>query len=127
MNKLTKSVIFGLSILGVTAVTAQAHPHDSTEAADQSGLQAPVPIKVIQPGVDASQVGQVVNVRFALDENGKPSHVESADAYPKDALLADRVIRALRSWEFEPARDENGNPVAVMVEMPIVIEAMTRG
>lgn len=127
MNKLTKTVLLGLSILGVTALTAQAHPHDSTDAADQSNIQAPVPIKVIHPGVDASQVGQVVNVRFALDVYGKPSHVESADSHPKDAILADRVVRALRSWEFEPARDENGNAVAVTVEMPIVIEGMARG
>lgn len=127
MNKLTKTVILGLSILGVTAVTAQAHPHESTDVANDSGIQAPVPIKVIHPGVDSDQVGKVVNVRFAVDVNGETSRVESLDAYPKDAILTDRVVRALRSWEFEPARDVNGNPVAVTVEMPIVIGSMAQG
>lgn len=127
MNKLTKTAILGLSVLGVFALTAQAHPHDETDAADtNANIQAPVPIKVIHPGVTPAQVGKVVNVRFALDENGKPSHIESADATPEDALLTERVIRAMRSWEFEPARNADGDAVAVNVEMPIVVDHIGR-
>lgn len=127
MNKLTKTAILGLSVLGVFALTAQAHPHNDTDATDDSAhIQAPVPIKVIQPGVSPSQVGKVVKVRFALDTNGKPSNIESAEANPEDALLTERVIRAMRSWEFEPARDANGEAVAVNVEMPVVIDSIGR-
>lgn len=127
MNKLTKTVILGLSVLGVFALTAQAHPHDETDATDtKATIQAPVPIKVIHPGVSPDQIGKVVNVRFALDESGKPSHIESTDATPEDALLTERVIRAMRSWEFEPARNADGDAVAVNVEMPIVVDHIGR-
>ncbi len=127
MNKLSKSVILGLSLLGITALTAQAHPHDTPVVAKNQNIQAPVPIKVVHPGVDADQVGKVVNVRFALDETGRPRQIEAVDPTPEDAVLAERIIRALRSWEFEPARNLEGQAISVIVEMPIVVKHMARG
>lgn len=123
MNKLTKTVILGLSVLGAFALSAQAHPHSDADVTDhQAIIQAPVPIKIIHPGISPAQVGKVVNVRFDLDANGKTSNVESTDANPTDTLLTARVIRAMRSWEFEPARNASGEAIAVTVEMPIVVD-----
>jgi len=127
MNKLSKSIVLGLSLLGITALTAQAHPHDTPVTVEHQNIQAPVPIKVVHPGVDADQVGKVVNVRFALDETGRPTQIETVDPTPEDAVLAERIIRALRSWEFEPARNLDGQAISVTVEMPIVVERMARG
>ena len=121
MNSRTKSVIVSLSLLAALPALAQA---EGTCTSQESKITVPVPTKIVQPGVSANQVGKVVLLQFTVTENGKPTNIQTVDLRPADPLLAERIIRALRSWEFTPALSDDGQPVAVSVTMPIKVDRL---
>lgn len=119
----TKSVLVSLSLLA--ALPAFAHEKD-VSAALKTKCSVPVPTKIVQPGVKSHQVGKVVLIQLTITEEGKPTRIHAVDPWPSDPLLAARIIRALRSWEFAPALDDDGQPVAVTVRMPIKVDRLAK-
>ena len=121
----TKAIALSLSLLGLIAVPVQAYQQPSGDSSNTVNATNPVPTKVVQPGVAPEQVGKSVTLRFTIDENGKPHHIQAAQPRSNDPVLVARMIRALRSWEFQPARGSDGQPIEMTVEMPIVVEKMS--
>ena len=119
MNSRTKSVLAGLSLLAALPVFAQAGDACASKISEDN---LPVPTKIVQPGVSASQFGKVVLLQFTITEEGKAKNIQTVDLRPNDPVLAERIIRALRSWEFTPALSDDGQPVAVSVTMPIKVD-----
>ena len=111
MYSRTKSVLVSLSLLA--ALPVFAHEENAVTPLKIEG-SVPVPTKIVHPGVSPDQIGKVVLVQLTVTEEGKPMHVRPADSLQGDPLLADRVIRALRSWEFAPARNSDGQPIAIL-------------
>lgn len=126
MTTPTRSLLLGFSLPGLTALSLQAGQKSNSDCPPDAVQSRPVPIKVVPPAVDPEQVGQVVTLRFTVDEQGKPQEIASANPWPADPVLVARMIQAVRSWEFQPALDERGRPVAMTVELPIVVGQMAR-
>jgi protein TonB len=60
--------------------------------------------------------GQVV-LRFVVDQAGSVERdIEVISSLP---MLDQAAIEAVRHWRFSPARDRNGNPVRVLVSVPL--------
>ena len=123
MHTHTKSILVGLGLL--TAIPAFALEKSACSSLNSEN-SAPVPTKIVQPGIAPEQVGKVVLVQFTITEEGKPTRIQSVDPRPDDPLLTARIIRALRSWEFSPALSEDGRPIAVTVRMPIKVDRLAK-
>ena len=115
----TKSVLVSLSLLA--ALPAFAHEEGASSSL-KSGNSVPVPTKIVQPVVSARQVGKAVLLQFTVTKEGKPTNIQTVDFQPEDAVLAERISRALRSWEFAPALGSDGQAVAMKVTMPIKVD-----
>ena len=88
-------------------------------------LTLPIPVKVVAPRVHKGLNGTEVTMSFNISETGKVILIDD-DASPYDNEkfeLACLMYRQLRTWRFEPARDEDGNTVAVKVELPVRVVA----
>jgi len=88
-------------------------------------MTLPVPVKVLAPRVHKGLNGTEVTMTFNISETGKVILIDD-DASPFDDEkfeLACLMYRKLRTWKFEPARDEDGNPIAVKVELPVIVVA----
>lgn len=60
--------------------------------------------------------GQVV-LRFVVDQSGRVEReIEVVTSLP---MLDQAAIEAVRQWRFSPARDRDGNPVRVLVSVPV--------
>ena len=123
MKTHVKSILVSLSLL--VAFPAFAHEENVSSTLKSEGRD-PVPTKIVRPGVAPDQVGKVVLVQFTITEEGKPTRIQSVDPRPDDPLLTARIIRALRSWEFSPALNEDGRPIAVRVRMPIKVDRLAK-
>jgi len=123
MNARTKSVLVSLSLLA--ALPAFAKEENACTPLKSEG-SVPVPTKIVRPGVQPDQVGKVVLVQLTVTEAGRPTHIQTVDFRPDDPVLAARIIHALRSWEFAPARGEDGQPVAMKVIMPIKVDRLAQ-
>jgi len=60
--------------------------------------------------------GQVV-LRFVVDQSGRVER--EIDVLTSVPMLDQAAIDAVRQWRFSPARDRDGNPVRVMVSVPL--------
>jgi len=60
--------------------------------------------------------GQVV-LRFIVDQSGRVERdIQVVTSLP---MLDQAAIYAVRQWRFSPGRDRNGNPVRVLVSVPL--------
>lgn len=59
----------------------------------------------------------VVIVQTIIDENGGIEEAEVLKGLPMG--LSEAAVEAIRTWKFEPALDDNGNPVAVYYNMTV--------
>ncbi|MEZ5276077.1 MAG: TonB family protein [Opitutaceae bacterium] len=121
----SKAIALSLTLVGLIAAPVQAYQNPSADSSDAVNVTKPVPTRVVQPGVAPEQVGQAVTLRFTVDENGKPHNIQAAQPRTNDPVLVARMIRAVRSWEFEPARGADGQPIEMTVEMPIVVNKLS--
>ena len=83
--------------------------------------QAPVLLSSVIPGYPENArrlgiEGQVV-LRFVIDQSGRVERdIEVVTSLP---MLDQAAIDAVRQWRFSPARDRDGNPVRVLVSVPL--------
>jgi hypothetical protein len=108
---------FSLSIspIALTAKTVEELYVDSYRG--QTGT--PIPVSIEKPVVGTEYVGSGVDLKFVVDESGRPSGFVALT--PADEKFLDRVVDAVSRWEFEPLRDANGQPVASKVRLPVRI------
>ena len=63
------------------------------------------------------QVHGLVLLEAVLDRDGRVEHdVKILESIP---ILDDEAVAAVRRWRFQPARNRNGDPLRVIVEIPI--------
>lgn len=93
---------------------------DSPILADQAAIP-PVPLKRVTPiyPVEARvrEIEGYVILEVVIDEEGNmvgPIRVKESTP-----LLDAAAIDALKLWRFSPARDRNGNPVRVILDVPL--------
>lgn len=86
-------------------------------------MTLPVPVKVVAPSVHKGLAGTEVTMTFNISESGKITFIDDdASYYDNDEFeLACLMHRKLRTWKFEPARDKQGNAVAVKVNLPVKV------
>ena len=88
-------------------------------------LTYPIPQKTDPPRVHKGLNGTEVTMTFYISESGKVTLVDD-DASPynnEEFELACLMHRQLRSWRFDPARDDEGNAIAVKVSLPVKVVA----
>ncbi len=93
---------------------------DSPIAADQAAIP-PVPLKRVTPiyPVEARvrEIEGYVVLEVVIDEKGNMvGPILVKESIP---LLDAVAIDALKQWQFSPARDRNGNPVRVILDVPL--------
>jgi len=84
----------------------------------------PIPISVEQPIVGMEYVGAAVDLKFIVDERGRPHQIVALT--PADDKFLDSVVDAVSRWEFLPRRDANGEPVSSKVILPVRIKPADR-
>ena len=109
----------GLLALGATAPFAFGlSTNDAYVASYRGRTDIPVPVKVVAPTVDASLVGNRVELEFLVDTRGRPQNIRLQSA--TDSQLGESVKEAVSRWKFAPAKS-NGAAVAMKVLLPVVI------
>jgi TonB family protein len=111
--------IVSLFALGAAAPFAFGLTTNDAYIASYHGrTDIPVPVKVVAPAIDASWVGEKVEVEFLIDANGTPQNIHLRSY--TDSEFGESVREAVGQWKFEPAKP-NGTPVAMKVLLPVVI------
>jgi protein TonB len=109
---------------GNSAGVATGDSRGRASAGSVSGIvvsQAPVLLSSIVPDYPERAralgiAGQVV-LRFVVDQSGRVERdIKITTSIP---LLDQAAIDAVRQWRFAPARDRDGNPVRVLVSVPL--------
>ena len=101
---------------------AYSLPTDTVE--DIASL--PEPIKNAIPSVKADYVGLSLKIKFTVTENGRTESVRlskplSSYSDVERMTFANQMKDAVEDWNFEPARDNDGNAITVNVVMPIKV------
>ena len=99
-----KSLLLAASLAAAFTSSAFASSPNSHDNAASSPQPRPVASSVVKPtGLPMEFAGAVVNVEFALDQNGLPQNVKVLDV--NDAVLKRQLVAAVRQWRFEPGVD----------------------
>jgi len=109
---------------GKTASSLEGEIHSEGLASGLSGTavyEAPILLSRVIPSYPENArrlgiEGQVV-LRFIVDQSGRVEReIEVVTSIP---MLDQAAINAVRRWRFSPARDRDGNPVRVLVSVPL--------
>ena len=71
-----------------------------------------------------NEEGKTILLTVTISPDGSVKQATAASLYDYDKLLAERVVRSVRNWTFEPATDEAGNYQEVTVRLPVRIAAV---
>lgn len=82
------------------------------------GIDMPEITKLIVPRIPNSLQGEETVMYFTIGTKGEVYNVRSKDRTPGSDLPV-IMKRALYGWKFSPAVDDNGNPVAIKVALPV--------
>ncbi len=127
MKRPLATLTLALLFISVGALLASAEDRAASNHAYQSAASSPVPVEITQPKVFEREIGKTVKLRMKIDAQGNPHAVEAADRFNNDPGLTHRVIQAVETWKFEPARNAEGKAITQVVELPIRIKDMRRG
>lgn len=96
-----KILLLAASFAAALTSSAFASSPNSNDATTSAPQPRPVAASVVRPsGLPMGFVGAVVNVEFALDQNGQPQNLKVLDV--NDAVLKRQLVAAVRQWRFEP-------------------------
>lgn len=93
----------------------------------KESVSAPYPVRIVEPAIPMGHVGERVVMVFEIREDGRPAAVRSKEAYPRAWKLAARLTDVIPGWRFEPARNAEGIPVQVTVELPVRVIPHEKG
>lgn len=133
MKNTLKITSIAIAIISAPLATFAASEDASNKAAynlptytieDISAL--PEPIKNRIPSVKADYVGLSLKVKFTVTDEGRAESVRlsrplSSYSDVDRMTFANRMKEAVENWNFEPARDNDGNPITVKVVMPVKV------
>jgi hypothetical protein len=80
----------------------------------------PVAVRIIKPRVNPKYAGTQFELKFTVDRFGMPYNLGPTDVMV-DSELVFQVIAAVRSWQFTPAHDSDGNVIDRKVILPVII------
>ena len=84
-------------------------------------MTIPIATKTVSPRLRRGQIGTEVKMLFVVNEKGRATGIRTSNRFSDSPDLAGAMSQVLRRWEFEPARDKNGFPVAVQVSLPVKV------
>ena len=96
-----KQLILVLVATATLAVSASAFTPRNSALNEAAPLKL-VPRKVVNPTkLPLSFRGDVINVEFSLDAEGRPRNIQVTS--PVEWAVRERIVKALSQWEFDPA------------------------
>lgn len=86
-------------------------------------ITPPVVKEAVVPRLRTNLSGVKVTVTFHIGKDGFIHTIRDNASYYDDRAnyVATVMAQTLRSWNFEPALDKDGNPVAIKVRLPVEI------
>ena len=132
MKNTLKITSLAIAILSAPLVTFAAQAEASKPAYDlptytiEDISALPEPTKHRIPSVKADYVGLSLKVKFTVTSEGRAESVrldKPLHSYSdvEKMTFANRMKEAVETWNFDPARDNNGNPITVKVVMPVKV------
>ena len=123
---ISTTLVSCMFIFGVVAVTEAQQSEKPSEYTlplyKIEELTPPIAEKVVVPRVRRSLRGTEVDMLFRISETGKPQSIsDTAGARISQKELAIAMRSSLKRWEFEPARNPQGQAVAVKVRLPVKV------
>lgn len=104
MNKVLRCITLSALVAAGSVTVALAAPYEP-------------PVAVSTPAVDPEIFGAYagnargVDVQFTIEENGSVDDVKLLTS-SGDAAVDASIVGAVSSWQFKPASDSDGKPVA---------------
>lgn len=104
MNKVLRCITLSALVAAGSVTAALAAPYEPPVA-----MSTPA----VDPGVLGAYAGNArgVDVQFTIEENGSVDDVKLLTS-SGDAAVDASIVGAVSSWQFKPASDSNGKPVA---------------
>lgn len=104
MNKVLRCITLSALVAAGSVTAALAAPYEPPVA---------VFTPAVDPGVFGAYVGNArgVDVQFTIEENGSVDDVKLLTS-SGDAAVDASIVGAVSSWQFKPASDSSGKPVA---------------
>jgi len=130
MKTLTKTFlcVIGLSLvpLALSAANEQASTPEVELPEYKIEASLPQPTHQPIPQIKSGYVGLDLKLKFTVNEKGRPESVrleKSLSSYSDihKMSFASQMRDLVTRWKFEPARDANGQAVAVKVIMPVQV------
>ena len=117
----------------IVSHTVSAKSENEQTSAEQSHNLPTYKVEEIAPPVISKTVAPRINKRSSLQEvelvfrvgvDGRPYAISKGAFSPEQSdfrSLESAMLRLLPYWRFEPALDENNNPIDVKVALPVRI------
>jgi outer membrane biosynthesis protein TonB len=132
MKNTLKITSIAIAIISASLATFSAQEGASRPAFDlptytiEDISSLPEPIKNRIPSIKADYVGLSLKVKFTVTDEGRAESVRlerplSSYSDVERMTFANRMKEAVENWKFEPAYDNDGNPITVKVVMPIKV------
>ncbi|MCB1121114.1 MAG: hypothetical protein KJT03_06180 [Verrucomicrobiae bacterium] len=135
MQNITKSLLQVLTVLlvpfAISAKTGEAETgrsHDLPVYVVKGLTVLPELVKAPTPTASSKIAGAAMEFKFRINEWGKVERIRldktDTTTAPNEMVMAyaDQLADSLKKWSFNPALDNNNNPVAVTVRLPINIK-----
>lgn len=123
--KLTTSTLVLISLLISVQSLIAVNENETVFDLDEYQVIASAPKlkQIVEPQLSGSMIGQRTTLLFTINKNGHTSNVrfKGSSVFLNDLTIV--MKRAVEKWTYEPARDADGNPVAIKVELPVEVSS----
>jgi len=120
-----KSSIITITITAISALTANAGMQHPSQG-ENIQLDQVKPVHTTPILARESEEGKTILLSVTINADGSVAKVTAVDSRCCDELLAARVVRSVGNWKFEPALDQNQQPVPATVLLPVNIASVER-
>ncbi|MCZ6672684.1 MAG: hypothetical protein O7C75_07070 [Verrucomicrobia bacterium] len=128
MKPLNKSLLYICGFiffpLALSAAESQASTREHTlPAYEVVDVALPIPVKLVVPRVSGRLGGYQVRMIFNINADGRTTNIHKEVHSPEQEVndLGETMKMAIRSWHFEPARDKDGNAIAIKLALPVKV------
>lgn len=126
MTQKTKITALAASLLFAVFAGVNAQSQDETTRSytlpsfTVEGVSDPELKSYKTPRIPGYLVGESIIMYYTINEEGDVHSIRSSSPFTGGDLAA-TMSQALRSWVFEPATNDAGEPVAIRVAMPVKV------
>ena len=92
-------------------------------------ISMPTISKAVSPRIGRKSLGQEAELVFRIGTDGRPYDLIKGAFSPQAndlRSLEAAMLRVLPNWRFEPAKDQNGNPIDVKVSLPVRVAKQSK-